>query len=163
MEIAVATVAELQARLPFTMDPDEQREAQGALETLSDDARFYGKPTWTTPAQTPPQVVRLVLKAANRHMKNYEGFTTSRAGDETVTWDQQGAEAGSAHFTEREKKQLAQLAGRPALMSVPIQAWGTVRRLHGYKARGMVPTEHGAAFPMFCNDDGPWCDCGSCR
>ncbi|WP_405056969.1 hypothetical protein OG474_30045 [Kribbella sp. NBC_01505] len=163
MDTPLATVVELADKLPFTMGEDEKREAKLALETLSDDARFYGKPRWTNPFVTPPSVVRLVLKAANRHMKNYEGFTQSRAGDETVAWDGQGEDAGSARFSAAEKKQLQQLGNRAKIYSTPVSAWGTIRRHDRPDClpAGFVPAEHGSPFPMFCGD-GPWCECGGC-
>lgn len=122
----LATLEELAARLPFVMDEDEEREAAGALEDLSDDARTYGKPTWETIARTPQQVRNLILRAAARHMKNPDGYTQSRAGDESVSWTDRGEAAGSATFTDREVKVLRQLAGntRNGFHSVGIYAYG---------------------------------------
>lgn len=152
----LATIEELAAQLPFEMDDGEVREAEGALASLSDDARFYGKEIWVHTGVTPGPVCRMVLRAANRHMKNYDGYSQSRAGDETVAWsNQDGAEAGSAHFTDREIAQLRRYAGKSKLHSAPVSAWGTNLR-SGYRAEGMVPTEHGAPFPMFSSDTEPW-------
>lgn len=150
---ALATVAELAARLPFVMDDDETREATGALEDLSDDARHYGKSSWVDAATTPRQVVSLVLKAAGRHMKNFEGFTQSRAGDETLTWTDRGHNAGSAYFTKSEIAILTQMAGVSAIFSVPITAWGP--KVSGWE--GLVPVEYGGdKFPLFGSDTSPW-------
>ncbi len=148
----LATIEELAARLPFVMDEDEEREAMGALEDLSDDARHYGKSSWTEPATTPPQVSRLVLKAAARHMKNPDGYTQSRAGDETLAWDEKGEEAGAAYFIPREIDQLRRLAGITKIFSVPMVAWGTKCR----HREGLVPTEGGSPFPLFNSDEHPW-------
>lgn len=126
---ALATTEELALRLPFVMDTDEEREATGALDDLSDDARIYGRGTWGDTVACPDEVKNLVLRAAARHMKNYDGFTSSRAGDENVYWTDRGHEAGSAYFTEREIKKLKALAGsRAGFHSVAASAWGTPDR-----------------------------------
>lgn len=154
MEEPLATMEELIARLPFVMDEDETREAEGALEILSDDARFYGKASWLTPATTPPQVCRMVVKAAVRHMKNPDGYTQSRAGDETLAWDSKGSEAGAAAFTAREIKQIQQMSGHVALFSVPVTAWNTRPRRH---VEGLVPCDGTSTpFPYYSTDECPW-------
>ena len=111
MADVLATTDELADRLPFTMDPDELREAEGALIDLSDEARHYGSSRWLTVETTPESVVNLVLRAATRHMKNYEGYTNSRAGDESVSFTDRGVSAGSAHFTPDEQARLGELGG----------------------------------------------------
>jgi hypothetical protein len=154
MDEPLVTMEELAAKLPFVMDDDEEREAEGALEALSDDARFYGKSSWATIATTPPSVCRLVLKAANRHMKNFEGLSQSRAGDETVAWDnQKSAEAGSAHFTDREIRVLKTLAGVTPVFSVPLT---TGPRRSRFDERCYVPTEGSSPFPYFRDPVEPW-------
>jgi hypothetical protein len=127
---ALASVEELAARLPFVMDADEVREAEGALEDLSDDARHYGKASWLDPAKVPAEVKNLITRAASRHMKNYDGFTGSRAGDEDVNWVNRGEDAGSAYFTEREIKKLKALGGNQhsGFYSTSVAAWGSYDR-----------------------------------
>lgn len=149
----LATIEELANRLPFVMDEDELREAEGALEDLSDDARHYGKPGWLTTAVTPPQVSRMVLRAAVRHMKNPDGYTQSRAGDETLAWDKKGPDAGSAFFTEREIKQLQTMAGATGFYSAPLNAWNTKQ----CAPEGLVKCEGtDEPFPLFSSDESPW-------
>lgn len=127
MTEALVSIEELQARLSFTMDPDDEREATGALEDLSDAARYYGLDTWTIPARAPRTVKNLITRAAVRHMKNYEGYTSSRAGDEAVAWTDRGEDAGSATFTETEKKLLRGHGGNrnSGLHSVQQVAYGS--------------------------------------
>lgn len=148
---ALITTEELTGRLPFEMDADETREAEGALEDLSDDARFYGKVQWATPATTPRQVKNLVLRAAARHMKNYDGFTQSRAGDESLSWTDRGEDAGSAYFTEREIKILRQMSGnqRNGFHSVAVTAWGNSPRVD---ASNLVRDEDGFPLPLYIPD-----------
>lgn len=151
MDEALVTVEELAARLPFVMDEDEKREAVGALEDLSDDARSYGRATWTTPATAPRQVKNMIRRAAGRHMKNYDGFTTSRAGDESVGWTDRGEQSGSAYFTAAEIKMLRGLSGRGGFTSVPLSGYQDTRGAVGY-----VPAAGGGdPFPMFASDE-PW-------
>lgn len=129
----LVTLPELQARLDWTLDSGEQNVAEGALADLSDDARFYGSNRWDSNT-APRQVKSLVLRAAARHMRNPDGFVQSRAGDETIVWSDGGEDSGTAHFTDREEKILASLAGRgTGLTSVSVTAWGpTTRRTTRY-------------------------------
>ena len=139
--------------LPFVMDDGEEREATGALEDLSDDARFYGSDSWEIPEVTPQPVINLVRRAAVRHMKNHEGFTQSRAGDETVTWTDRGEQAGAAYFTAQEKDALRGYAGhQKTLTSAVVTAYRTRPRCEV----GWVPSEDGADFPYYASEDGPW-------
>lgn len=123
------TIEELRDRVPFVMDEDDEREALGALESLSDDARMYGKSTWLSPVSTPQSVKNLIRAAAVRHMKNYDGYTQSRAGDETLMWTDRGEDAGSAYFTDREIRSLRTIARGSAssLVSGNTTAWGPMR------------------------------------
>lgn len=169
---ALVTVEELADRLPFVMDADDEREATGALEDLSDDARYYGSDSWVDALTTPRQVRNLVLRAAVRHMKNYEGFIQSRAGDETLVWTDRGEDAGSAYFTRREQNALRQMAGKGGgLGSFDTTAWGTsehhrhVGRRYSRHERalpmpgpieGLVPDGTGGMVPYYSCDDSPW-------
>ena len=164
MALELATLPELQARLDWQLDSGEQNVATSALEDLSDDARFYGSNRWDSDT-APRQVKSLVLRAAVRHMRNPDGFVQSRAGDETIQWSDGGEDAGTAHFTQREEKMLAALAGRGScLASVNVVAYGpTNRRGPRYinphtqdvsESIGYVPAENGAApLPFYVEGD----------
>lgn len=152
----LVTVEELAPRLPFVMDADEEREATGALEDLSFDAQAIGTTAWADSTSTPQSVKNLILRAAARHMKNYEGYTVSRAGDETVQWAERET-PGTATFTDEEKRLLVQIAtGRkgPFIGGVSIVAQGSAERSIGY-----VPVDYatgGAAFPLYADEQEPW-------
>jgi hypothetical protein len=160
----LATLPELQARLDWQLDTGEQSVATGALSDLSDDARFYGSSRWDSDT-APRQVKSLVLRAAARFMRNPDGFVQSRAGDETIQWVDGGEDAGTAHFTEREEKILATLAGRgTGLTSVNVVAYGPTNRRgpryidpisqHVSDNFGYVPAENGAApLPFYTEGD----------
>lgn len=144
-----ATLDELKNRLDWTLDADEERIAQSALEDASDLACYYGK-DWPDPATAPRMVRTLVLRACKRYMDNPQGYTQSRAGDETVGWsDAAGTDAGTVHFTKDEQDLLRGLAGRrPGIYSAPISAWGPQRT----SPVGMVPVDYGKSFPFFAED-----------
>jgi hypothetical protein len=148
-----ATLDELTGRLDWTLDADELRIAAGALEDASDLARGYGR-DWD--AATAPRLVRtLVLKACKRYMPNPNGYTQSRAGDETLGWnDAAGENAGTVYFTADEQKLLKGLAGKaPGLVSAPITAWGPQRKAQV----GLVPVQGGQKpFPLFADEVDPW-------
>ena len=150
----LATLADLKARLDWTLDADEERSAAGALEDASDMARHYGT-DWQTGAE--PRMARtLVLKAVIRYMRNPDGYTQSRAGDETLVWnDSAGEDAGTVHFTQEEQDLLRGLAGKSSgLYSAPVSAWNSRRRPEC--DIGYVPSTSGKPFPMFPTQDGPW-------
>ncbi|WJN63026.1 head-tail joining protein 1 [Streptomyces phage phiScoe3] len=153
--MAYATLEDLKARLDWELDEDEERVAGGALEDASDLAAHYGR-EWAE-GNAPRLVRTLVLKAAQRYMKNPDGYTQSRAGDETLAWnDAQGENAGTVYFTDDEIKLLGSLGGRkPGLVSVPISAWNSKirHRDHG----GRVPVDYGGdTFPLYGDEVSPW-------
>ncbi|MFG1602851.1 hypothetical protein [Actinoplanes sp. NPDC049265] len=140
-------------RLDWALDPDETRIAAAALEDASELARSYGR-DWDT-ASAPRLVRTLVLKACRRYMNNPNGYTQSRAGDETLGWsDAAGENAGTVYFTEEEQKLLRGLAGKsPSLASVPISAWESQREA----PVGVVPVAGGGKpFPLFSDEVEPW-------
>ncbi|UFD97949.1 head-tail adaptor Ad1 [Streptomyces phage Pablito] len=152
-----ATLDELKARLDWTLDADEERIATSALEDASDLARAYAGRDWLPVASAPRLVRTLVLKAGKRYMNNPSGYTQSRAGDETLGWnDEAGENAGTVYFTRDEQNMLAELGGRKSgLISAEVSAWNSVRR--GVHA-GLVPVDQpgGKGFPLFADGGEPW-------
>ncbi|MFG2147351.1 hypothetical protein ACGFRG_24670 [Streptomyces sp. NPDC048696] len=151
--MAYATLDDLKARLDWDLDADELRIATGALEDASTLAAAYGR-NW--PEAVAPRLVRtLVLKAASRYMTNPNGYTQSRAGDETLAWSDVGHDAGTVYFTTEEKRLLEGLAGtRPGLASVIVSSWeSNTRRFDG----GRVPVDYGGdRFPLYGDGVSPW-------
>ncbi|MFE7124036.1 hypothetical protein [Streptomyces sp. NPDC057617] len=151
--MAYATLDELKGRLDWQLDDDELRIAGGALEDASDLAATYGR-NW--PEESAPRLVRtLVLKAAARYMRNPNGYTQSRAGDETLGWSDIGRDAGTVYFTREEIRLLEGIAGqKPGLVSVVVSSWGTKPQP---RDAGRVPVDYGGdAFPMFSDEVSPW-------
>lgn len=154
----LATPADLVPKLPFVMDEGEEREALRALEELSDDARHYGSSKWVDAASTPRPVITLVIKAAARHMKNYEGYITSRAGDESVTFSDRGEAMGDAQFTAEERKRLAEHAGRFDTKLHTAGMWAYERKPRPRRDIDCyVPIEGSSEmFPYFADPVEPW-------
>jgi hypothetical protein len=159
----LATIEELEAVLPFVMDDGERREATGALNDLSDEARHYGNPRWdgsddANPTAKPPySITNLVLKAARRHMKNYEGFISSRAGDEAVGWTDRKEDAGSATFTREERERIKIIGGNQRSGFHSVDMFSSHKPGTTPTMPGLVPAE-GSSNPvhMFSSDTEPW-------
>ncbi|MFJ3974885.1 hypothetical protein [Streptomyces sp. NPDC090021] len=152
--MAYATLDELKGRLDWELDEDELRIAAGALDDASDLAATYGR-DW--PEDTAPRLVKtLVLKSAARYMRNPNGYTQSRAGDETLAWSDIGRDAGTVYFSREEIRLLEELAGRKrGIYSAPVSAWGT--KLPLCDAAGHVPVDYsGDPFPLFSDGVSPW-------
>ncbi len=148
-----ASLSDLKQRLDWALDADEERIATAALADASDEARVYGR-DWS-PARAPRLVRTVVLKAVVRYLRNPDGYTTSRAGDETVTWTDRGESAGAVTFTRDEIALLRRLAGKDAgLTTAPVVAWATRPAL---RVPGYVPVAGSSEpFPMFAGPDDPW-------
>lgn len=159
MSEALATVDELQNRMSWTMGEDDKREALGALIDLSDQARFYGSPSWTTIETTPQFVRNLVLRAAARFMRNPDGLVQSRAGDETLVWSDAGERAGAAAFTAEEIASLGRGNGASRLYTASVFAWGERLTPEVFDDAVYVPTTVTPyTFPYYRKDqvvDGP--------
>lgn len=171
----LATLDEVQARLDWEMDEDEQRMATGALADASEWARYYSKQKWVDPALAPRMACVLVLKAVLRLMKNPDGTVQSRAGDETLGWSDRGDpdEAGLVRFTSSEIATFRSLGGAVSggIQSASITAWGSTRRntnhahrrtsinpeaCDPYDEAGYVPVvgSDEKPFPYFADPDG---------
>lgn len=118
----LATLNDLKARIDWDLSEEEERIANGALEDLSEDARYYSGQDWRYDT-APPYVRSLVLRAAARFLRNPEGFSQSRAGDETVMWGDRSRESDTAEFTPNEIDRLQAITKPHALSIVSTYAW----------------------------------------
>lgn len=147
-----ATVDEVQARLDFEMTEVEQRVCASALEDMSEEARFLGRP-WPDP-ETAPRIVRtLVLKSIVRYMKNLDGLVQSRAGDETIILPDLGEDAGAPYFTEFERATLRAVAGKGS--GGVISAEATAYRTRPGAGNYWVQTVNGGTKPFPFNAPTP--------
>ena len=123
--MAFADVTELAARLEWTLDDGELRVAEGALEALTFEAMEFGSSAWTEET-CPPGVKSLILTAAARYVRNYNGYNESRAGDETLGWGAVDREPDTPEFTKSERERIARYAhARPGFGTINIFTWGT--------------------------------------
>ena len=144
----LATTEDLLARLDWELDATELRIATAALEDLSDMARHYGVSSWTS--VTAPRAVRtLVLRAAQRFMRNPDGYIQSRAGDEIVGWAPNKSNVGAPAFTDAELEELKDLGKRiGGLMTVRTYVYSNTQV--DPTACGHVPVHyHGQDFRFF--------------
>lgn len=149
---SLAELADLEARLDWTLDTGERQMAAAALLEASDLAREYGRADWVDPASTPRLVINLVLAACVRYLRNPEGYTSSRSGDETVEWSRSAA-AGGVSFSRNEIRLLRSIGGRAQFGSVEISAWNS----RPAPATGYVPVAGpGSPFPLYASDTDPW-------
>lgn len=144
-----ATVDELAKRLDFDLSETERAMAEGALEDASNLVRAHGK-TWADAASAPYIAKTIALAAAKRYMGNPDGYTQSRAGDETLGWDGIGEQAGSVYLTAAEIKLLTRIVRPNGIYSVTIVAHGPTRPEAGGALR--VPTD-ATSFPLYATDD----------
>lgn len=156
MADSLATLDELKARCDWTFDEDEERAAPGYIDEASDMARVYGRLTWNS--DTAPRMAKnIVMSAVRRFMRNPDGYTQSRAGDETLAWDTLGDKAGTIYFTTEEQKLLRALGGaNGGLRSAGVTAWGSTRR-HTTHESGNVPVSGWPGektFPYYADGDG---------
>ena len=141
----LVTLEELEAKLGQVLDDEEKRDAEGALEEASMLVRHYGAP-WPDPAKAPQVAKTLVIRSVKRYLKNPDGYTQSRAGDESVAWDGLGDRAMAPYLTKAERQMAASAAGRGGVTSAPIQPWG---ELHEPKDEYIDVCGPGKPFPFY--------------
>lgn len=151
--MAFADLSDLEDRLDFDLNDAQQRMAVAALEDASHMARHYSGLDW--PDQGAPAIARtIVLNVVARYMRNPDGYTQSRAGDESVSWsDGDGSDRPTLRFTDQEQSILSKL-GRPVgFGSIGTYAW-TNRPAKPDTL--YVAVEGRSSFPMFSGSDPIW-------
>lgn len=93
--MALTTVESVTRRLEGEATPEMLVMIEEYLEDASDQAMYYGEREWTE-LTTPQAVKRIIANAVARFMRNPEGLAQSRAGDETMAW-QDVPEAGAVY------------------------------------------------------------------
>ena len=143
---ALAKVEDVEARLEDEVTDKLRVMITVYLEDASDAARYYGR-EWT-PLDCPMPVSRMVASAVARFIRNPERLSQSRAGDETLVFQ----DSTSVWFTDAEIARLQRI-GNPAprtFGSLKIVAWGERhRREVGYAPWGGVSER---PFPLVAED-----------
>lgn len=145
---ALATPEMVEKRLEGDVTDDVRSMIEEYLEDASDQARYYGT-NWTQ-ANCPEPVKRLVALAVARFIRNPDGFTDSKAADESLGWQQLPDEyVGTVYFTPTEVERLQKM-GNPRLPkfgSVQMAAHGT--QLIPQDVHWPVSYANGKPFPLF--------------
>jgi len=144
---ALATAADVEKRLGEDEITDGMRGMiEVYLEDASDVARYYGR-DWTE-LDCPLPVSRMVAAAVARFMRNPERLSQSRAGDETLAFQDSEVD----WFTDKEIERLGKI-GNPRVAS-----FGTIQLVaFGHKRRsgvGYVPWgSSDRPFPLYAEQD----------
>jgi Phage protein Gp19/Gp15/Gp42 len=118
----LASVADLEARLGRSFTGGEVARAIALLDDASALARDIAGKTWIDPEtdelQPVPGSVRwAVLRAAERAVRNPEGYSAESAGD--YSFQRTGVQPG-VYLTEGEEKAIRRTFGRTGLWTQPI-------------------------------------------
>lgn len=114
----LATIDQLQERLGYVLVEPELGQAQAALADASAQVRFYGLP-WPDPETAPPMAVSITLAAAERRVRNPEGFRMEMEG--SYQYQLPASAPTGVALTDEEKAILGELAGKGGLHSVEVQ------------------------------------------
>lgn len=142
--VSLASVADLQARLGRVFDVDETQQALALLDDASALVRDEAGRTWLDDSgaltEVPASIRAVVLRAAERAVRNPDGFRSESAGD----YSYQRAETESGVFlTDAERRRIRQAIGRSGLWTQPVT------RGDEWWATGWVDDQFGAElFPL---------------
>ncbi|WP_431781708.1 hypothetical protein [Streptomyces chumphonensis] len=114
----LATVAQLTDRLGRELEQGEESVAEAALADASALVRHYGLP-WPVPATAPPVAVGIVLAAAERRVRNPEGYRMEMEG--AYQYQLPASAPTGVALTQAEIDLLRELSGRGGLVSVEVQ------------------------------------------
>jgi len=120
----LAKVSDLEARMKreFTTDED-LAEAESALDEASEIVREESRKAWVDPDDssivTAPRIVRIiVLRVAERKLRNPDGLSSETAGDYSYQRNGVGADGG-LYLTPWELEVLRRQAGLTGLWTQP--------------------------------------------
>jgi hypothetical protein len=126
MDEALATIADLEARLGLTFEGGELTRAIAVLEDATALVRDeVGYTVWVDPdtgallvALVPGSVRAVVLRAAERAIRNPGGFSSESSGD--FTYQRTGTQQPGVFLTDGELKILRRATGRRGLWTQPV-------------------------------------------
>ena len=121
MATPLADVSALEARLGETLTGTERTRAEAALSDASALVRVYGIP-WPDPLTAPDVAVSVTLAAAERKVRNPEGFRSEMEG--SYQWTRAASTPAGVDLTPGEIRMLSKAAGVSGLYSVPIESIG---------------------------------------
>ena len=148
----LTSVEKVVARLEGGVADGVEAMIEEYIEDASDQARHYGNPAWSS-VSCPDPVRRIVAMAVARFIRNPDAFAQSRAGDETLGWQELPSDfVGTVYFTESEIERLQRFG------AAYVPAFGTMK-MNAYTTRQGSPprwgpvthwgTDWGRPFPLF--------------
>ncbi|UQI46723.1 phage Gp19/Gp15/Gp42 family protein [Streptomyces sp. HU2014] len=117
----LADIAALEARLGWALVGQERAQAEAALADASALVRAYGHP-WPDPARAPDVAVSITLAAAERRVRNPEGYRSEMQG--SYQYQLPASLPSGVALTDAEIRLLRSLTGASGLYSVPISGLG---------------------------------------
>jgi hypothetical protein len=147
-----ALVEDVQRRLDFVLDEREEEAVSAHLEDMSNEARYIAGREWPEPESAPYEIRTTVIISVTRWAKNMNAITLSRAGDETVEWDDVKPEHAVPWFTPQEQKKIKAIGdGRRGYFLGTVEMVAYLPE-NGFAAQddGMIPVASmQTPFPMF--------------
>ena len=117
----LATVQELEVRLGEPLTGEQLAMAEAALNDASAVVRAYGLP-WPDPSTAPDIARSITLSAAERRMRNPEGYRSEIEG--SYQYHRPAAAPLGVELTKGEIRMLAAAGGLGGVYSVPIASPG---------------------------------------
>lgn len=114
----LATIDELQERLGRVLVEPELSLAKAALADASALVRHYGLP-WPDPSTAPAVAVAITLAAAERRVRNPEGYRSELEG--SYQYQLPASAPTGVALSDAEIKILEDLSGSAGLYSVEVQ------------------------------------------
>jgi hypothetical protein len=122
----LATVPDLEARLGQTFADDELPRVEALLQDATDLVRLeVGDTIWTDPvtgvllyASVPGSVRAIVLRAAERAIRNPGGFSSESSGD--YTYQRNNVQGSGVYLTDAEIRLLRKAIRRTGLWTQPV-------------------------------------------
>lgn len=118
---SLATLEELTARLGYVLDDAERLIALTALADASALVRAYGLP-WRDPATAPLVAVTVTLAAAERRVRNPEGYRSESQGG--YSYQRPASAPTGVALTDAEIRLIRAEAGMNGLYSAPVERHG---------------------------------------
>lgn len=150
MEPPLVNVEDLEYRLGRTFNSEELPRVEAVLDDASALVRMEAGQTWIDPltgdiAAVPAPIRTIVLRVAERVMRNPQGFKSESAGDYSY---QRTDGDSSLYLTDREIAMIRRALGRSGLWTQPVE------RGDDYCATLFVEDNYGCElFPLTAEGD----------
>ncbi|KIZ17333.1 hypothetical protein [Streptomyces natalensis] len=117
----LADVAALEQRLGRSLVGEERAQAEAALSDASTTVRAYGD-AWPDPAEAPAIAVAVTLAAAERRVRNPEGYRSELQG--AYQYQLPASLPVGAGLTDGEARLIRAAVGASGVFAVPVESLG---------------------------------------